>query len=206
MNTNVRRSTLIVAALVAIAALYGLAAPSSYSQEAPPAAGALRVAVVDIEKVYQNYKKAKAGRERLQALAQEAEKYSEKLTADVNKIKQIMDKLPKDSDAWWDRNTQMGKIVLEQENHRKQMQAKLLKAGAKSTRDAYDVIVAEVEGFGAGHQFDIILWKKAPMDKNAAFRQTIEEIRQRPILYASDRLDITEQITERLNKNFEKDD
>lgn len=191
--------------MLAVALVAGFAAVSftASSTDAQNAKKAAVIAVVDVQNVFANLKE----RDAVEAdITQQTEALQKEATERAQKIKELEADLPllaKDSKAWKETRENLERMAIEfrawQEFKKRSLENEKVIRIQELYKKAIDQIgkVAEREGY------DLVLFKDqtaAPTTNNQ--QQIAAIIQNRKLLYAAERMDITDQITQLLNNQF----
>ena len=200
------RSSLSYAAIVAVLCSLGFATRPAWSQTgaaapptSPPAASGSATAVIDIPYIFKNHARFKA---QINDIKTDIDGYKEFVDAEQNKIRKEREKLDQ-----FKPGTQEYKQV---EENVARMGVELQLAGAKRQKDfmereamiyynAYREVETAVSEFAARSGISLVLrYSAEPMDPTK--KETIMQGINRIVVYQN-RLDITQYIIDRLNRN-----
>ena len=165
----------------------------------------LKFGVVDINEIFDNYDKRSDLDEELKNAEAEFKKEIEskkKIMIDLNEETQLLD-LGSES-----RNENM--VILERKNVELEGYAKFAERQlTKKYKDAfekiYDEIVNEVNSFGKERNYSVIIKKEKPNLQSKELTDLQFKIGIRTVLYNSSAIDVTSNITERLNARYQKE-
>ncbi len=165
----------------------------------------LKIGVVDINEIFDNYDKRTDLDQQLKNTEAEFKKEIEskkKTMIDLNEETQLLD-LGSES-----RNENME--LLERKNVELEGYAKLAeKQLTKKYKDAfekiYEEITKEVNSFGKERNYSVIIKKEKPNLASSQLSDLQFKIGIRTVLYNSSAIDITSNITERINARYQKE-
>lgn len=165
----------------------------------------LKIGIVDINEIFDNYEKRKDLDQQLKDMEAEFKKDIEdkkKAMIDLNEETQLLD-LGSEK-----RNKNME--ILERKNVELEGYAKLAeKQLTKRYKDAfekiYEEITKEVDAFGQENNYSLIIKKEKSDLQSSQISDLQFKIGIRTVLYNSNRVDVTTNITNRLNTRYKKE-
>lgn len=168
-------------------------------------AGELKIGVVDINEVFDKYDKRVDLDQQLKDT--EAEFKSEieskkKVMIDLNEETQLLD-LGSESR---DKNI----VILEKKNvelegYAKFAEKQLMKKYKDAFEKIYEEIIKEVDSFGKDRNYSVIIKKEKPNLKSNQLSDLQFKIGIRTVLYNSSAIDVTANITERINARYQQE-
>ncbi len=167
-------------------------------------AGELKIGVVDINEVFDKYDKRVDLDQQLKDTEAEFKKEIEskkKTIIDLNEETQLLD-LGSESR---DKNI----VILEKKNvelegYAKFAEKQLMKKYKDAFEKIYEEIIKEVDSFGKDRNYSVIIKKEKPNLQSNELSDLQFKIGIRTVLYNSSTIDITSNITERINARYQK--
>jgi len=187
-----------------------LGAAGGTEKTAPPPVRDLRIAVVDLSRLFQEYKRAREFRDELITL----------LRSYSNKLKSLRRRVAQNRNELKDYAIGTAEFLAKQEELRERVnELRALEQEAAAARnskwvillkDTYADIDAAVQEYARERKIDLVIkqqsigeYEEATLKKMTRDSMAIE-ISQRTILFATDQLDITDAILERLNETYDR--
>ncbi len=168
-------------------------------------AGELKIGVVDINEVFDKYDKRVDLDQQLKDTEAEFKKEIEskkKAMIDLNEETQLLD-LGSESR---DKNI----VILEKKNvelegYAKFAEKQLMKKYKDAFEKIYEEIIKEVDSFGKDRNYSVIIKKEKPNLQSNQLSDLQFKIGIRTVLYSSSAIDVTANITERINARYQKE-
>jgi Skp family chaperone for outer membrane proteins len=168
-------------------------------------AGELKIGVVDINEVFDKYDKRVDLDQQLKDTEAEFKKEIEskkKVMIDLNEETQLLD-LGSESR---DKNI----VILEKKNvelegYAKFAEKQLMKKYKDAFEKIYEEIIKEVDSFGKDRNYSVIIKKEKPNLKSNQLSDLQFKIGIRTVLYNSSAIDVTANITERINARYQQE-
>ncbi len=206
MNKPFRAASIVTVCLCGVVLAAFAAAQPNKSQAAPAPAS---IAIVDLAKLTLNLDEAKVLKDRLTAQGEDFKKELQKIKDDLAAVTKDLEQMGKDQKGTPPYLKQLAqKYVLES----------TLKARGEALQQLIDIsegdnmkiifghVVEAVGRLGKDRGFDIVLWDdrsiSPPPNTPATGAQVWSLIRDRRIMYASDRLDITADVLAQMNNEY----
>jgi len=168
-------------------------------------AGELKIGVVDINEVFDKYDKRADLDQQLKDTEAEFKKEIEskkKAMIDLNEETQLLD-LGSESR---DKNiTILEKKNVELEGFAKFAEKQLMKKYKDAFEKIYEEIINEVDSFGKDRNYSVIIKKEKPNLQSNQLSDLQFKIGIRTVLYNSSAIDITPNITERINARYQQE-
>ena len=164
----------------------------------------LKIGIVDINEIFDNYDKRKDLDQQLKDTEAEFKKEIEskkKTIIDLNEETQLLD-LGSES-----RNKNMEILErknVELEGYAKFAEKQLMKKYKDAFEKIYEEITNEVNSFGKERNYSVIIKKEKPNLQSNQLSDLQFKIGIRTVLYNSSAIDITSNITERINARYQK--
>ncbi|MDR4506821.1 MAG: OmpH family outer membrane protein [Candidatus Brocadiaceae bacterium] len=175
----------------------------SVCAESSSAAG-IKVGVVDINKVFEKYEKRKKFDEELKKQEKE---YQAAINDKKKELVGLNDKiqlLDLGSDARRKYEETFEKKNMELESYAKFAEKNIMKRYKGSFENLYTDVLKGVEEVGQGGQYDLIIKKEETELKGGGLSELQFKVGIKTVLYHSAAVDITNQVIDVLNKNFQK--
>jgi Skp family chaperone for outer membrane proteins len=164
----------------------------------------LKIGIVDINEIFDNYDKRKDLDQQLKNTETEFKKEIEskkKTIIDLNEETQLLD-LGSES-----RNKNMETLErknVELEGYAKFAEKQLMKKYKDAFEKVYEEIINEVNSFGKEKNYSVIIKKEKPNIQSNQLSDLQFKIGIRTVLYNSSTIDVTSNITERINARYQK--
>lgn len=190
-----------MAALVAGA----LVAASAVGQDAAPAAGGVRIAVVDLNRVRREYKKAQDRAKEIDKTKQELVRYLSDKKKELESMEIQLSELPAGSRERRDKMREYRRVTVDAKVKKELDEIDLRLADFTALREVIGDIYAYVEELAKRKGLLLVLFKddfqldEEDEDNPDLF---IRKINSRKIVYVADELDITTEVYEGLNKKY----
>ena len=168
-------------------------------------AGELKIGVVDINEVFDKYDKRVDLDQQLKDSEAEFKNEIEskkKAMIDLNEETQLLD-LGSESR---DKNMEiLEKKNVELEGYAKFAEKQLMKKYKDAFEKIYDEIIKEVDSFGKDRNYSVIIKKEKPNLESNQLSDLQFKIGIRTVLYNSSAIDVTPNITERINARYQQE-
>ena len=165
----------------------------------------LKIGIVDINEIFDNYDKRKDLDQQLKNTETEFKKEIEskkKTIIDLNEETQLLD-LGSES-----RNMNMEILErknVELEGYAKFAERQLTKKYKNAFEVIYEEIINEVDSFGKDRNYSVIIKKEKPNLQSNQLSDLQFKIGIRTVLYNSSAIDVTANITERINARYQQE-
>jgi len=165
----------------------------------------LKIGVVDINEIFDKYDKRTERDQQLKDTEAEFKKEIEskkKAMIDLNEETQLLD-LGSES-----RNKNMEILErknVELEGYAKFAEKQLTKKYKNAFEEIYEEIIKEVDSFGKERNYSVIIKKEKPNLQSNQLSDLQFKIGIRTVLYNSNAIDVTLDITERINARYQKE-
>ena len=168
-------------------------------------AGELKIGVVDINEVFDKYDKRVDLDQQLKDSEAEFKNEIEsrkKVMIDLNEETQLLD-LGSESR---DKNMEiLEKKNVELEGYAKFAEKQLMKKYKNAFEKIYEEIINEVDSFGEERNYSVIIKKEKPNLQSSQLSDLQFKIGIRTVLYNSSAIDVTPNITERINVRYQQE-
>lgn len=204
MRANVR--TLAVAGTAVAVLLAAASLISAQNKPAPQPNPVVRVAVVDIVKVFDTFEQTVVLNKKLDAhtkvLSEEAEKRGKLAEAE----QKALEAYAPDSADWYKQNEKVKRMVFENEVWRQLEREQIAESHKRWVARTYTMMIGEIEKVAQARGVDIVLTReklKADVGDSKALLAQILNIK---VVYASSspNIDLTEEVLANLNAEFQK--
>ncbi len=188
------RSACIVGLLGAVL----LAAPAR-AQQAP------KIGVVNVAKVFSNYRKTQELERDLKATRDQKQQVADEKRNELNKLRESIALLELGTDERKKQEEDFQKKQVEFQSFQKVTADALVNKRREATEKLYAEIAKAIGDHGREQNFDLIVkLDDAPITSDSV-DELIFKINQRNVIYVSPKLDITDTVLNRLNKAYSKD-
>ena len=191
-------STLIVTLTVAVTLLLVV----SLQGQPAPAAAPTRVAVVDVQKIFRSMDEQSGVNAELTQQAERLQREEQEKVSAVKSRQADADLLSKESDAYRQALGDIERMTIELQVWRQFMQRKLEQERTLRVQDLYNKILGGIDRLAQREGYDLVLQKDTQDFRPENQQQLTAMILGRKVLYASDKLDITDAVTQMLNNEF----
>lgn len=165
-------------------------------------AGGGRVAVIDVVKAFNEYQRQKDLEAELQELKQKLQAEQEQRRGRIEAMQATLDAMDQDDPTYAEKMRELLAEQIELKNWVDLAQADMQREIGVWTARVYQEIIGAAEKVAAARGYDVVLsrepFKPAGIDPEAIRQQ----IRLRHVVYAVDRVDITDAVLEELNEAY----
>ncbi len=173
------------------------------SAQATGSARPAAVAVVDIEEVLNNLDERKSIRADLSSQLENLQKWEQAKRKELVNLQNDMKILDPSDEAYKKMRGTLDKKSIELGVELKYRQRQLEMEQALQLESIYRKMVRMIERVAKQDGYELVLFKdKLPEVEGANAQQLIGMMNMRKVLYVSDRLDLTDPVTQRLNNEF----
>ena len=196
-----RRTRNLILTIVSVFLLAGLAgAGATTAFQAQPTA----VAVVDVQQVFNTIKERTQMRAELQDRAQKLEQQEKSRRQKIEQLRQQLNAQAPGTAAYKDTQDKLRKSAIERQVWVKFQQRQLNLERGLLVEKLYRRVLDTVGKIASERGFDLVLYKSGDPDfQYQKPEQLLSQIAVRKVLYAEDGTDITDQVVQRLNNEFE---
>jgi Skp family chaperone for outer membrane proteins len=192
--------TLVLAAAVVILAAIVLSDSFAEGPEAPAAPTGL--AVCDIVRVFNNYKRAEDLNQEFNARQQEIENQSKKRLEAIEVLRLELEGLNPGSKEYQRRIEEAEKLQIEHKAWLEIEDVRLRRLHYRLTREMYGEILQMVSSISEQRNLSLVLCGESEELISNNLPELVREIERRKVLYRNDNLDITETVLTRLNETY----
>ena len=172
-------------------------------------AGGTRVAVIDLVKVFNEFKQTqvlnKKMEEKKSKIGEEADRRQEEMNAE----KTALDAFAPDSADWYKRSTALKKKQFEYEVWRNLEMDEIGDHHLRWTKRTYEMVTAEVARVAQKHNVQLVLTHEQlempqTRDTSKLMQALYQQILSRKVVYSDPGIEITEEVLVALNEAFDK--
>jgi Skp family chaperone for outer membrane proteins len=195
MKTS-RICLLVTAALIA----GGVVLTTSLAQTARPAAA--RLAVCDLVDVFNNYQRAKDLTAKLNDRRDAIKAESKKRQKAVDELKMELEGLKKGSRKYEQTFNEIARLSIEHKAYLQYQDALAIRDHHNLTKEMYNEIVDMIARVAQQGGYALVLQRQTGKLDAPNTNELLRQIYNRKVLYAADRMDITETVLLRLNQAY----
>jgi Skp family chaperone for outer membrane proteins len=193
------RQSLAVIALVAVATSL-LTAVGLHGQSE---SGPLRIAVVDVQKVFQNLEEKGAVEADITQQTEELQKKEQQKKQEINSLRSDLEILSPESDAYQETKQELERKAIEFQAWKKFKKRQLEAEKSVRIESLYRNVVDACREISRDKGYDLILQKdKLPSLRGQNQQELTALILQRKVLHADKRLDVTDQVLQICNNRY----
>ncbi len=204
MKTGI--GTLAVAVAAVVVWLAATTIIAAQNKPAPAQAGATRIAVVDIVKVFDTFEQTVVLNKKLDAhtkmLGEEAEKRAKLAQTE----QEALQAFAPDSADWFKQNEKVKKMVFENEVWRQLEREQIAESHKRWVLRTYNMMTAEIQKAAKSHGVDIVLTREQLKGDVGDSKALLAQILNIKVVYADSNpnIDFTEEVLANLNAEFQK--
>lgn len=204
MTTKLRRGLMI--STLCLASAFGAWAMAQTGGKAPPPPSA--IAIVDVFKVYANLSEMKTMQDRLKQQASEYQKSVDALRAEHATVVKDLEHMGKEKSAtpeYRSKAFRRGELEVHLKARFEGMQALVELSEGDDAQVLFKKVFETIARMGKEQGYDAILWDDRSIEvPTGSFGplQVKKAIQDRRIMYASERIDITDQVITQMNNEF----
>ncbi len=195
----IKRMAYLSVVLAIVAALSGSRADAAGRKRS------LRVALVDVDKVLQEYKK---GNDRYDQIRKELEPLINTIRQKAQAIRDEQRRLVQDPRTdkvkFLKKKQELALKIAEMERDEKLFLAKKTEKEIDAMMEVWNDVIAAVAKYAKENGIDLVIKQQVRSKKPSRKDSFYRNVRARTVLYAAARLDITEQIAKQLNTEYER--
>lgn len=174
-------------------------------QDAGARENAPKIGVVNISKVFDNYKKKRVLEEDLRVTREQKSRVLREKDKEIKRLADEIKMLELGSDVRKKREAEFEKKQVEFRSFTEVTSAALGDRKREITEKLYLEIAAAVEEYGRSNGFDLIIkWENVEI-KSDNMEELLYKINQKTVLYAAETVDITQQIIDMVNNKYSKE-
>jgi Skp family chaperone for outer membrane proteins len=191
-------------AMFLLVLLAGLMAYQTQAHRASSSAPPTAVATVNIERLFQNLDERSAADTRLKALAEELDAETQRRQEEIKRLSDELEIYAPGSKQHQELNEQIALKGYQLQAHLDFAARKLDNEKAKFFRGLYARIKQAVAATASENGYDVVFVDDSVVElpRDATEQEMKRQISARRMLYATNQIDITEQLVERMNREF----
>ncbi len=195
-----RRRTGLMVMIAAVAVIVFAAAHAQNAMRSQPTA----VAVVNWERISTELKEKQAIEADIQSTIEKFNEQQEKRKDDIEGLKADLDLYQPDNPNFSKTQQELEKKVIEYRAWSEYQQKKLNDERIIQIENLYRRIVDAASRVASDNGYDIVLQKESePVFKDVNAQQVLQQIAMRKVLWANDSIDLTDQVIQRMNNEYE---
>jgi len=196
-----KRSGMITLALVATGVLAVVLA-TGRAQAPRPAAQPTRVAVCDVGAVFDGYDKRDALNAQLEQKRAAAKAVNDARTKKLDDLSKMLKQLKEGTREHEQRLDEFKKLSIEQAVWMKFEEGAFMARHRRMMTELYREALAEVARAAEAGGHDLVLYKERIEIASKTTPELYQKIAQRKVLYAADKIDITQTVLDALNRRY----
>lgn len=161
-----------------------------------------QLAVVDMEKVFNNYEKTKQINKQIAARQEEIKTQIRQKVERIEALKSELQNFHPDSKEFYEREKQLFKLSVELDSYKRISAEDMKREFKAATEQIYNEILDTIKTIAESEGYDIVLYLDTVTIEADSFPALLEKIRQRKVLYASKQIDITDKVLNHLNQQY----
>jgi Skp family chaperone for outer membrane proteins len=196
MPNNVKQWGVASLAVVLVATV--VAVGQSAMQAEPTA-----VAVVNVQQVFNNLKEKQQVEARLKQRAQKMQQQQKQKQQKIQKMRSDLDVLREGSNNYQQQKRKLERALVDFQAWKKFKQRKLEQSRGIEMQNLYRKVVNTAGSVAKDNGFDIVLYDEGGSDFNFRNSQQLSRmIQMRKVLWAKNKLNISDQVQQRMNNQF----
>ena len=181
--------------LIAAAVAYG-----ANAMQAEP----VSAAVVNVQKVFSNLKEREQIQAEMRQRAQDLQDQEKQRRKKIQQMKSDLDIMEPGSQAYKEQQSKLEQAVIDLQAWQQFKQQKVKRSRGVQLENLYRKTLRAIEDVANEKGYDVVLYKEGAPDFNFQNqRQLSTMIQVRKVLWSKDKLDITQQIIQRMNNEFQ---
>lgn len=195
------RMRILVFALAALFLAAGLAGATAALQAQPTA-----TAVVDVQQVFSSLEERTQLEADMQGRAEQFSQQRQNREQQIQQLQQELQVLNPGSDAYQQKQDEYGKAVMEYQVWARFEEQKLKVEHALQLERLYRRTTDAISKVAQEYGYDIVLYKEQPLQLNRQelnIDQVRSQIAIRKVLYASDTVEVTDRVIQRMNNEYQ---
>jgi Skp family chaperone for outer membrane proteins len=198
---NMRQTMMMAIAagmILAAGSAVNLRGQSGTAQPQPVA-----VAVVDVEKVFNESDERSEIEANIQGRIAELQKLEQQKRQHIQNLRSDLDIMDPTSDNYDKKRNELRQALIALRVHLEVAQREIEQEKALQLEAIYRKIIHVVENIAQAEGYDLVLFRDHMPDiTNASQQQIAGLIQVRKVLYSADKLDLTERVKQRLNSHY----
>ena len=160
------------------------------------------VACLDVIRIFNEYERQKDLTEEMRAVNQEMQDEEQRRRGQIDTLQATLDAMSDGDPARVKRQREMFQLSLDYKNWGELMQADMAREIGLWTRRVYKEATAVTETVAQRQGFDLVVYKDQPELIGYDPDALRDQIRSRKLVYASDAVDITQTVLDKLNADY----
>ncbi|MFP4144687.1 MAG: OmpH family outer membrane protein [Phycisphaeraceae bacterium] len=194
------RSIKLIVASLALSLLILAGARAGSAMLAQPTA----VAVVNLDEVLQNLDERTAIETEIRSQAQNLQQEGEQRRQKVAQLKQQLDEFSPGSTGYQQKEKQLTEDLVELKVWQEVEQQSLDRERVAQSEKLYRKIVGTVGSVADEAGYDVVLAQSDPLQLDySSAQEFFDQVQQRQVIHAGDQVDLTDQIVQRMNNEYE---
>ena len=189
-----------IALTAVMTVLAGIAFLNRSGAQTAPAAQPTVVAVCDVVRVFNHYERASSLSTELEQRRQTLQAENQQRVQAMDNLRAELQNLQEGSEAYNSRTEELWKMSLEQEGWENTQKGMLGHWHHQTTQNMYDDIIAMIGAVAGESGIDIVLFEQKEEVPTENTTELVAQIARRKVLYNTPRVDITDQVLDRLNE------
>ncbi|KKM91665.1 hypothetical protein LCGC14_1226230 [marine sediment metagenome] len=194
-----KRSGVILTGGLAVLAIAAVMGRSSAQAPAPPVT---RVGVCDVGAIFNGYAKRDDLNAQLEANRKRANAEDKRRAKGIEAVEKVMQELKKGSKQFKDRLKQLEKLTIERSVWRQYAEKAFLAEHRQMMEQLYRELLAAIAQTAKAKGFDVIMYREQVDIASQTTTELYKKIAQRKCLYYNPGVDITQQVLDRLNRQY----
>jgi Skp family chaperone for outer membrane proteins len=190
------------AALIALALAIGAAPAGGQSKDAPAAGSGLRLAVVDVQKVFEQSQEWQDRQEKHRRLLDATRRSLAKYDRQVRVLRSEYENLPPGTDAVVEKRAQLEAALKEYQVAQDELERQLRAQRTESLSQMWGKINSLLEQYARANGIDLVLKKRGVQPSGAETAELGLIMATTDVLYVSERFEITNEIIKELNAQY----
>lgn len=197
-----RLSRLTVTAAALVFALIGVAGmvTAQNALRAEPTA----LAVVDIERAFDELNEKTAVESEIRSRGEELGQEEQQRRQQIRQLREDLDVLASGTNAHRQKEEELNRAIIELQTWAQFQQQRLAREHVLQTERLYRQMMDAIAQMAEAEGFDAVMYREGEINFQAEQPQElVAQIQMRKVLYASDNIDITDELVQRMNNAYE---
>jgi len=162
------------------------------------------VAVVDVQAVFDALDEKEAIENQLQQRAQQLQQEEKQRRQEIEQMRSDLEVLGSDSEAYQQQQEEVQQKLIEFRSWRQYSKQKMQRLRGLKIESLYQKTADAAGRVAEDNGYDMVLYKASSTDLNYENSEQLSQMLQmRKVLWARDQLDVTDQVIQRMNNEFE---
>ena len=206
-----KRGTSWAAVLVTAAVVWMVSGTRSAARNdaAPAPSGGTRVGVVDLVRVFNEFKQTKTLNQKMQDYRNKLGEDKDKRQQEINAERAALDAFSPDSADWFKRNESLKKKRFELEIWQAMESDQLTDHHLRWVKRTYEMVTKEVSEVARKRGLQLVVTREemdtpSTTDTSKILQATFQQILNRKVVYSDAAIDVSDEVLANLNAAFEK--